>query len=151
MLSDTVTVVTKYYGENQINKIDFEKSSEYICLTFEENARSQGTEIILDYDKFISAFDNKETSVELFIKQNFVNCSIPVSVILCKDGNTITHPVELKKIESFFSQCVRLDKYFDGMEVAAQFSYKGIHYLKFFSDIYSNESLVYQEKCKYHY
>ncbi len=146
MLSDTVSVITKYYGENQTNKIDFEKSSEYICLTFEETARSQGTEIVLDYDKFMSTFGDKEANVENFIKQNFVDCSIPISVVSFKDGNTIPHQVELKKIGSFYPQCIRLDSYFDGMEVATQFSYKGIQYLRIFSDIYGSESLIYREK-----
>ena len=146
MLSDIVSVVTKYYGESQTNKIDFEKSSEYICLTFEETARTQGTEIILDYDKFMNAFGGNEANVENFIRQNFVDCSIPISVVSFKDGNTITRPVELKKIESFYPQCIRLDNYFDGMEVVAQFSYKGIQYLRVFSDIYGSESLIYREE-----
>lgn len=146
MLSDIVSVVTKYYGESQTNRIDFEKSSEYICLTFEETARTQGTEIILDYDKFMSAFGCNEANVENFIKQNFVDCSIPISVVSFKDGNTITCPVELKKIESFYPQGIRLDNYFDGMEVVALFSYKGIQYLRVFSDIYGSESLIYREK-----
>lgn len=145
MLSDTVSVITKYFGENKTNKIDFEKNSEYICLTFEETARSQGTEIILDYDQFISVFGNKESNIEAFINQNFIECSIPICVISCKDGNSKTNQVELKKIESFYPQSIRLDNYFNGLEVAALFSYKGIEYLRTFSDIYSNESLIYFE------
>lgn len=39
MLSDKVNVITKYYGENRANKIEFEKSSEYICLTYEDVPR----------------------------------------------------------------------------------------------------------------
>ena len=146
MLSDIVSVITKYYGESRTNKIDFEKSSEYICLTFEETARTQGTEIILDYDKFMNAFGGNETIVELFIEQNFVKCSVPITVLSYKDGDTITRTIELKEIESFYPQCVRLDNYFDGIEVVAQFSYKGIKYLRVFSDIYGNESLIYNEK-----
>ncbi|QAT42431.1 hypothetical protein EQM06_03860 [Aminipila luticellarii] len=146
MLSDTVSVVTKYYGESQINKIDFEKSSEYICLTFEEKPRSQGTEIVLDYDKFMSAFSGKESNVEEFIRQNFVDCSIPISLVICKEGSTTTKSINLKKIGSFYPESIRLDRYFDGIEVEAKFSYKGIQYLEFFSDISCDESLVYQEK-----
>ena len=146
MLSDTVSVITKYYGENQTNKIDFEKNSEHICLTFEETARIQGTEIILDYDKFMSIFGNKEENVESFIRKNFIECSIPVSVLSCKDGATITRPIELKKIEAFYPESIRLDKYFDEMEVATHFTYKGIQYLRTFSDIYSSKSLIYNEK-----
>lgn len=145
MLSDTVSVITKYYGESHVNKIDFEKSSEYICLTFEESARTQGTEIILDYDKFMNAFGGQETNVESFITKNFVDCSIPISISSSKDGTTVMREIGLKKIDSFYPQSIRLDRYFDGMEVVAQFSYKGIQYLKTFSDIYGNESLIYCE------
>ena len=146
MLSDTVSVITKYYGESQINKIDFEKSSEYICLTFEEKPRSQGTEIVLDYDKFMSAFNGKESNVEDFIRQNFVDCSIPISLIICQEGSTTTKNIDLKKIGSFYSDSIKLDRYFDEIDVEAKFSYKGIQYLEFFSDISCDESLVYQEK-----
>lgn len=39
MLSDKVEVQTKHIEENQIIKIEFEKNSEYICLTYENKTK----------------------------------------------------------------------------------------------------------------
>ena len=146
MLSDKVNVITKYYGENRANKIEFEKSSEYICLTYEDvPLRSQGTEIILDYDQFISVFGNSQDNVESFIKKNFIDCQIPISLISSKDGKTTPKVLELEQFGSIYPESTRLDKYFDGIQVALNFNYKGITYWKNFSDIYADESFIYHE------
>lgn len=42
-------------------------------------------------------------------------------------------------------ESIRLDKYFDGIQVALQCNYKGITYWKNFSDIYADENLVFLE------
>lgn len=145
MLSDKVNVITKYYGENRANKIEFEKSSEYICLTYEDVPRSQGTEIILDYDQFISVFGNIQDNVEAFIKKNFIDCQIPIRLISSKDGKTTSKVLELQQIASIYPESTRLNKYFDGIQVALNFNYKGITYWKNFSDIYADESFIYHE------
>lgn len=145
MLSDKVNVITKYYGESHANKIEFEKSSEYICLTYEDVPRSQGTEIILDYDQFISVFGNSQSNVEAFINKNFIDCQIPLRLITSKDGKTNSKALELQQLDSLYPESTRLDKYFDGIQVALQFNYKGITYLKNFSDIYANESYIFRE------
>ena len=146
MLSDKVNVITKYYGESQANKIEFEKSSEYICLTYEDVPRPQGTEIILDYDQFFSVFGDNQTNVETFIKRNFIDCQIPIILISSQDGKTNSKIMELQELGLLYPESTRLDKYFDGIQVALQFNYKGITYLKNFSDIYANESYIFQEE-----
>lgn len=145
MLSDKVNVVTKYFGESQANKIEFEKSSEYICLTYEDVSRSQGTEIILDYDQFISVFGNSQINVEVFIKKNFIDCQIPIRLISSKDGKTNPKVLELQQLDTLYPGSTRLDIYFNGIQVALQFNYKGITYWKYFSDIYAGESFVFRE------
>ena len=145
MLSDKVSVFTRYYGENQTNKIEFEKSSEYICLTYEDGPRPQGTEIILDYDQFMSVFDNNQAKVEQFIKENFIDCQIPVKLINSRDGQTDTEILELQNLESFYPDTIRLDSYFDGIQVALKFNYKGIAYWENFSDIPSDKSFIFRE------
>ena len=145
MLSDKVNVITKYYGENQANKIEFEKSSEYICLTCEEVARTQGTEIILDYDQFITAFDNEYSKVEDFIKQSFLDSSIPIRLTYSKDGKSNEYVLQLKDFDMIYPEGKKLSEYFDGIDVVMQFSYKGINFLKTFSDICADESLIYMD------
>jgi hypothetical protein len=146
MLSDKVNVITKYYGESQANKIEFEKSSEYICLTYEELPRVQGTEIILDYDQFFSVFGNSQTNVETFIKRNFMDSQVPIRLTSLKDGKTNSKVLDIQSLDLIYPESKRLDKYFDGVQVALQFNHKGISYLKTFSDIYASESYVFQEE-----
>lgn len=145
MLSDKVNVITKFFGENKANKIEFEKSSEYICLTCEEVSRSQGTEIILDYDQFMAAFDNISANVENFVQNNFIDSSIPVRLTESRDGKSSERALELKSADILCPDGKNLTEYFDGMDVILQFSYKGINFLKTFSDIYGSESLVYMD------
>lgn len=144
MLSDKVNVITKYYGESHASKIEFEKSSEYICLTYEDAQRSQGTEIILDYDQFISVFGN-QTNVETFIKKNFIDPQIPIRLISSKDGKTNPNILQLPSLDSLYPESTHLTKYFDGIQVALHFNHKGITYLTNFSDIDATESYIFQE------
>ncbi len=146
MLSDKVNVITKYYGESQANKIEFEKSSEYICLTCEDVPRPQGTEIILDYDQFFAVFGNNPNNVEAFIKKNFLDCKIPISITAFKDGKSNSKKVDLQQLELLYPEGIILDEYFDNIQVSLQCNYKGIRYLENFSDIYSEESYIFQEE-----
>ena len=68
MLSDKVEVKTVYYKEHVMNHISFERNSEYICLSYEDTARHQGTEIILDYDQCLSVFNNNPKYLISFIE-----------------------------------------------------------------------------------
>lgn len=145
MLSDKVNVITKYYGENQANRIEFEKDSEYICLTYEDVPRVQGTEISLDFEQFNSVFGNDPAKIKEFIKKNFIDCQIPISLITSKDGKTSPEVLKLQQIESIYPKSIRLDKYFEKIQVAIQFSYKGIRFLENFSDVDVCESYIYQE------
>ncbi|MBS4026115.1 MAG: ATP-binding protein [Clostridia bacterium] len=146
MLSDKVNVITKYYGESQANKIEFEKSSEYICLTCEDVPRPQGTEIFLDYDQFFAVFGNNPNNVEAFIKKNFLDCKIPIRITTFKDGKSYSKNVDLQQLELLYPEGIILDKYFDNIQVSLQCNYKGIRYFKNFSDIYSDESYIFQEE-----
>lgn len=56
LLSDSVTVKTKYYSNNDINQIELEKNSEYVVTTSQQTTNFFGTEIVLDYKKFFSVF-----------------------------------------------------------------------------------------------
>lgn len=144
MLSDKVNVITKYYGESQANKIEFEKNSEYICLTCENLARQQGTEIILDYDKFFTIFRNDSNNIETFLKKNFLECKIPIRIITVNDGKSVTKKVDLQKFELVYPDGIVLDGYLDNIQVSLKCNYKGINFLEKFSDK-SSESYIFQE------
>ncbi|MBC3886799.1 HD domain-containing protein [Acetobacterium paludosum] len=146
MLSDRVVVITKYYDDNQTNKIEFEKSSEYICLTYENTPRLHGTEIILDYDQFLQVFDNKVANIKKFIQDNFLYCDIPIRIIIAEEGNNQTEDIELHTISSICRNGIVLNSYLNDIEATVEFSYKGINFVQYLSDIDGNQSYIYQEQ-----
>ena len=82
MLSDKVEVRTKHIEENKIIKIEFEKNSEYICLTYEDKSKTQGTEIVLDYEQFMSIFPNGISEIKSFIEDNFLDCGVLIKLLV---------------------------------------------------------------------
>ncbi|EOS82140.1 hypothetical protein C817_00055 [Dorea sp. 5-2] len=72
MLSDKVEVRTKHIEENKSIKIEGEKNSEYICLTYADKSKTQGTEIVLDYEQFMSIFPNGISEIKSFVEDNFL-------------------------------------------------------------------------------
>ena len=48
LLSDSVTVKTKFYSNNDINQIELEKYSEYVVTTSQQTPNFFGTEIVLN-------------------------------------------------------------------------------------------------------
>lgn len=145
MLSDKVSVITKFHGETQINKIDFEKNSEFICLTCEESPHPQGTEIILDYDQFMSVFDHNIALVENFITRNFIDSPIPIFLVESKAGKSSEKVIKLRSFKEICPEGNNLSSYFDGIDVIANFSYKGISFWETFSDLPCGKSLLYSE------
>lgn len=78
LLSDNVTVKTKYYKNNEINQIELEKSSEYVVTNIEETGTFFGTEIILEYNTFFEVFKHKDKLIEFLEKYFYTD--IPIKV-----------------------------------------------------------------------
>ena len=66
-------------------------------------------------------------------------------MISSKDGKTNPKVLGLQQLDSLYPGSTRLDEYFDGIQIALQFNYKGITFWKNFSDIYADESFVFNE------
>lgn len=146
MLSDRVEVNTIYYNEQKMNHISFERNSEYICLTYEEAVRSQGTEIILDYDQSLSVFDNRIEYLVSFVEDNFLYSGIPIKISTMEKG--ISTPVEcnIKKIETVIAENICLTPYLNGIETFIDCSYKQINFAKQLSDINGHDTYCYNDE-----
>ena len=92
LLSDIVTVKTRYYDSNEINQIGLEKNSEYVVTSTEAYGYFFGTEIKLDYVKFFEVFENEENLIA-FIERYFYS-NIPI--FICNDDVAASE----KKIEN---------------------------------------------------
>ena len=78
LLSDSVTVKTKYYKNNEINQIELEKNSEYVVTNTEQLSYFFGTEIKLDYKKFFEVFSSEDELLN-FVEKYFYT-SIPIYI-----------------------------------------------------------------------
>lgn len=146
MLSDKVEVNTMYYADNKMNRISFERNSEYICLTYEEARRQQGTEIILDYDQCLGVFDYKIERLVSFIENNFLDSQIPIKISTMENGKSNGIDCNLKGIESVLVENICLNQYLDGVEAYIDCSYKQINFASHLSDINGSESFYYNDE-----
>lgn len=79
LLSDNVTVKTRFYRSNEIHQIELEKHSEYVVTNTEEEMGSfSGTEITLDYERFFEVFSGVDEVVS-FVQRYFLT-DIPIII-----------------------------------------------------------------------
>jgi len=142
MLSSNVSVQSKRYDDQKLNKIELERNSEYICLTQEQSTRMQGTDIILDLEQFIEVFSGVNTTKN-FIELNFVDCSIPIKILNYENGNTSETPCELIGLKENSDNIARLDKYLNNIEGYVELNCKTIGCVDTLSDFEGDTSYVY--------
>lgn len=103
MLSDDVKVLTRHYKSKYKFFIELEKGDEYTSLTQSEDVVFEGTEVILNYSKFIEVFDNKPQNVKTFLDAYFLTDGIDFELVnksdkeISKINNPIVLSTELDK------------------------------------------------------
>ncbi len=143
MLSDKVEVRTKHIEENKIIKIEFEKNSEYICLTYEDKSKTQGTEIVLDYEQFMSIFPNGISEIKSFVEDNFLDCGVWIKILVQEKSQQETYICNLRKPEDVLAEKICLNQYLDGIEAYVECNYKGLNFAKKIKDLNGNKSYYY--------
>lgn len=143
MLSDKVEVRTKHIEENKIIKIEFEKNSEYICLTYEDKSKTQGTEIVLDYEQFMSIFPNGISEIKSFVEDNFLDCGVWIKILVQEKSPQKTYICNLRKPEDVLAEKICLNQYLDGIEAYVECNYKGLNFAKKIKDLNGNKSYYY--------
>lgn len=146
MLSDKVEVKTRHYKEQKMNRISFEKDSEYICLTYEKDNRRQGTEIILDYEQFLSAFDNKIQNIVYFIEKNFIDSSIPIKLSLMEKGKSNYINCTIKAIDTLLQDSICLNTYLNDIEVYIDCTFRQINFASCLKNINGCDSYFYDKE-----
>lgn len=150
MLSNRVEVKTVYYKDHKMNRISFEKNSEYICLTYENDSRQQGTEIILDYDQCMGVFENKVESLVSFVERNFLDSGIPIKISTMENGKPNTIEYVVKEIEQIIPDNICLNDYLDGVEAYIDCTYKQINFATHLRDLNGCDSYYYDGvTCSY--
>lgn len=118
MLSDVVSVLTRYYKDKNRYSIELEKGNEYTSLTEKEDFIFEGTEVRLDYKQFLSVFSNKADNVKLFLRQYFLFDGIEVDLIdkASETKNSIIKGLELKTEDSLNTYKIDLGNYLEDIE-----------------------------------
>lgn len=148
MLSDTVEVKTVYYEDHKMNRISFEKNSEYISLTYEEEGRQQGTEIILDYDQCLGVFNYKVEYLVSFIEKNFLDSGIPIKLSTMENGESNDIKCVVKDIKTLIPESICLNSYLNGVEAYIECNCKQIKFANQLSDLNGRDSYLYNaEDC----
>lgn len=147
MLSNNVVVNTKYYGDSKLNKIEFEKNSEYICLTYEDNPRPQGTEIILDYNQFFTVFESVD-KIQTFIELNFLECEIPINIIIMENGKSAMRKCKLQPVIGTDVNNIILSEYLNDIIGYVNVNYKSIQFLDKLQEINGYDSYIYKSETK---
>lgn len=98
LLSDNVTVKTRYYSSNEINQIGLEKNSEYVVTSTEDYGYFFGTEIKLDYAKFFEVFKNEENLIAFTERYFYSN----IPIYICNDDADSSE----KKIENMCAKII---------------------------------------------
>ena len=143
MLSDKVEVRTKHIEENQIIKIEFEKNSEYICLTYEDKFKTQGTEIVLNYEQFMCVFPDGILEIKSFIEDNFLDCGVLIKILVQEKNQQETYICNLRKTKDILPEKICLTQYLDGIEVYVECNFKGINFVNKIKDLNGNKSYYY--------
>lgn len=116
MLSNDITVRTRYYNSNKLNTIRIYKNSKYICRQKEMDIEFSGTEIILEYSTFIEVFGNEKAIIEFIEKTFFIN-NITIRVHLVK--NNVTFKINNKYQQSINKELFNISKNLIGINAYA--------------------------------
>ncbi len=97
MLSDEVTVMTRYYKSKNKYMIELEKGNEWTSLTETEDVVFDGTEVILNYSNFIEVFNDNPQKVKEFLNHYFLTDGIDFELIDKSDKQVseINNPIIL--------------------------------------------------------
>lgn len=99
LLSDKVTVKSKYFKGKESIQIELERGSEYVVTKHDTDNDFAGTEIILDYNDFFSAFSDLE-DVKQFLSKNFFT---EIPIILVDSDISCENPVNYQPWSTYFS------------------------------------------------
>ncbi len=94
MLSETVHLKTRYYKESSTIELELNKDTEYMSMINSNYLSDSGTDIILDYDSFMSVFNNEKINIVDFIQENFLIDKVAIKLIEIQLENIITSAIE---------------------------------------------------------
>lgn len=144
MFSQNVKIITKQLDEHNANTIIINRDSEHVCMSSEEIQLSHGTEIVVEYDEFISVFENMD-DIRLFISENFILDEVSIFLNHIVDGENKNVNLDLKSLQDSVSEKVSLTNYLNDIEAYANIKFSKACFFKDLKSLTRNKSYFYNE------
>lgn len=144
MLSNDVKIMTKHISENYTHTIMINRNSEFICVSNESVYFNHGTEIILNYNEFISVFKNVE-SVKDFIKSNFIGDEVPILLNSSDGQKNESISIELNSLDKMIDKSISLSNYFNDIEIFVQAKFSKSCFFENLNDLTKIDSYFYNK------
>lgn len=135
MLSDSVTVETKHFTEQDGFTIQIERDSEFICKKNQVRLLGGfGTAVMLDMESTLEVFDQEPKNIRKYIEENFLNQGIKIQFITIDDVRK-SETIKLIELEKRNPYGTKLDSYLNGISALADLIFDKIKVSKKFSDL----------------
>lgn len=139
MLSESVTVETKHYTEQDGFTIELEKDSEFVCKkNHVELLGDSGTAVMLDLESVLEVFDRKSENIKEYIENTFLNQGVEIQFITINDEKN-SEVVNLKEFEDLNLDGIKLDNYLNGISAFFKVEYDNIKVSKKLSDLCTDD------------
>lgn len=150
MLSNTVQVISRNFKSKDKYTISFEKGDEWISLTECEDVIFEGTEIILEYDTFINAFENNLGNISSFLSSYFVTDEIQIELIDNANASKNFINNSLSFYNSFDEDMFRINfqEYLNDVSGFAFIKKEHNPFIRKFEDICSDEHIFIYDEIK---
>ncbi|WP_319589919.1 ATP-binding protein [uncultured Draconibacterium sp.] len=103
MLSSNIKVITRYYSSQDKYIIELEKGNEFTSMLKSNDVRFEGTEVVFNYNEFMSVFNGKIEDVSDFLRKYFITEGIELELINVEKKERIA-------IENKFDKNITPDK-----------------------------------------
>lgn len=78
MLSNEVTVITRFFNDQKKYTINLKKGEEWTSLLEDSAVNFHGTEVHLNYNEFLKAFGNEPKEIQKFLSEYFLTDGIDI-------------------------------------------------------------------------
>ena len=100
----------------------------------------------MDYDQYMSVFNNKVENMVSFIEQNFLDSDIPVRVSTMEKGKSNNIKCNIKKVEEIIPEHICLNDYLHGVEAYVDCTYKQINFARHLKNLNGYDSYYYNDE-----
>ncbi|MFB5266442.1 ATP-binding protein [Paenibacillus enshidis] len=113
MLSSKVVVKTKYFLGSSVYEIELLKDDEYVSIKQIYENTDSGTEVILDYQQFMSIWQEDMARIKSFLETTFLTDDINIQIIDLETQSKVLLKNTLTKLSNNMS--IDLSKYLTGI------------------------------------